>query len=286
MKGPFPVPGEGVVKPPAILLVDDEPGILSAIRRLLRPSGYKVLTAEGAGTGLALLETEPVDLVISDMRMPEMDGAQFLERVRQRWPQSMRLLLTGYADVGSTIHAINRGEIYRYIAKPWDDNELLLTIRGALEQQRLLAENTRLHALTQAQNEQLQHLNEGLQRKVAERTGAYKQVNSLRTLAERRIKPAQALALLRQPVGKRCDPRLVEVFPTLLERLGRGHAHERLVWAEQLQSGMVLARDVVGDNGALLLAADLHLSPQIIGQMQHLAGIRGTALLLPIRVDV
>ena len=85
--------------PATILCVDDEPNILSALRRLFRPKGYKVLVAESGKAGLELLQNEQVDLVISDMRMPEMDGAQFLEHVRAQWPETVRILLTGYADV-------------------------------------------------------------------------------------------------------------------------------------------------------------------------------------------
>ncbi len=155
---------------PTLLFVDDEPSILSSLRRLFRPHGYRILTAEGGAQGLEILQQEQVDLVVSDMRMPEMDGAKFLEQVRARWPRIVRLLLTGYADVGSTIAAINRGEIYRYIAKPWEDNDILLTVRDALEHSRLANENARLLALTQAQNEQLKSLNAGLEQKVAERT--------------------------------------------------------------------------------------------------------------------
>ena len=79
-----------------VLFVDDEPSVLSALRRLFRPQGYKVLMAEGGKAGLAVLAQETVDLVISDMRMPEMDGVQFLEQVRQRWPHAVRVMLTGY----------------------------------------------------------------------------------------------------------------------------------------------------------------------------------------------
>ena len=140
---------------PVLLLVDDEPAILSALRRLLRPEGYTLHLAESGHAGLELLEREKVDLVISDMRMPEMDGAQFLEQVRLRWPDITRLLLTGYADISSTIDAINRGEIYRYISKPWVDSDLMLIIRGALESARLRNENQRLLELTQKQNAEL-----------------------------------------------------------------------------------------------------------------------------------
>src|ERR1700758_3619182 len=99
--------------PPTLLLVDDEPSILNALRRLFRPQGYRVLTAEGALVAIDLLQGETVDLVISDMRMPGMDGAQFLERVRRLQPHAARILLTGYADIESTISAINDGEIDR-----------------------------------------------------------------------------------------------------------------------------------------------------------------------------
>lgn len=162
--------------PATLLFVDDEPSILSALRRLFRPHGYRILIAESGAAGLALLEQEPVDLVISDMRMPEMDGATFLKQVRSRWPGTLRILLTGYADVTSTVAAINEGEIYRYIAKPWDDNEIVNTVREALDRQRLEAENRRLTALTQAQNDELKALNAGLEQKVAERTAEVRQV--------------------------------------------------------------------------------------------------------------
>jgi response regulator RpfG family c-di-GMP phosphodiesterase len=158
-----------------ILFVDDEPSILSSLRRLFRPHGYHIFIAESGAAGLEVLEREAIDLVVSDMRMPEMDGAHFLEQVRQRWPHVVRLLLTGYADVTSTIAAINCGEIYRYIAKPWDDNDIVLTVRDALEHQRLASENARLLTLTQQQNEELKDLNAGLEQKVAERTAEVQQ---------------------------------------------------------------------------------------------------------------
>lgn len=172
----------------SLLLVDDEPSILSALRRLLRSQGYTIHTAESGKAGLEILEHHPVDLVVSDMRMPEMDGARFLEQVRKRWPTTMRILLTGYADVNSTIDAINCGEIHRYVAKPWDDNDLLLTIHDALDRQRLVNENARLLALTQAQNEQLKDLNANLEDKVRQRTAEIEQINSFLNLANDRLK--------------------------------------------------------------------------------------------------
>lgn len=159
---------------PTLLLVDDEPNILASLRRLFRPAGYKVLSAESGAAGLQLLEQEHVDLVISDMRMPEMDGARFLELVRERWPGTVRLLLTGYSDVSSILAAINRGEIYRYITKPWDDNDIVLLVRHALERRALELEKDRLEALTLAQNDALKALNAGLEEQVALRTAKLK----------------------------------------------------------------------------------------------------------------
>jgi response regulator RpfG family c-di-GMP phosphodiesterase len=153
-----------------LLCVDDESNILSSLRRLFRQDGYRVLIATSGAEGLRLLEGEAVDLVISDMRMPEMDGARFLAQVRARWPDAVRILLTGYADIASTVAAINQGEIYRYISKPWDDNDVRLIVRHALERKLLEREKARLEALTQRQNEELQALNASLEAKVLERT--------------------------------------------------------------------------------------------------------------------
>jgi response regulator RpfG family c-di-GMP phosphodiesterase len=164
-----------------ILCVDDEPNILSSLRRLFRGKGYEVHTATSGALGLELMAQQPIDLVISDMRMPEMDGARFLAQVRERWPNTVRLLLTGYSDVQSIQDAINCGEIYRYITKPWDDNDILLTVRHALERHGLELEKQRLEALTLKQNEELKALNAGLEQKVEERTRQLK-ANFLTTI--------------------------------------------------------------------------------------------------------
>ena len=146
------------------------------MKRLFRPLGYNILTAESGVEALALLEKETVDLVISDMRMPQMNGADVLEQIRSKWPDVVRILLTGYSDMNSTIAAINRGEIYRYIAKPWDDNDIVLIVRDALERKQLLAEKQRLEALTKRQNEELKVLNASLEEKVRQRTEQLREV--------------------------------------------------------------------------------------------------------------
>jgi response regulator RpfG family c-di-GMP phosphodiesterase len=199
--------------PATLLFVDDEPSILSALRRLFRPHGYRILVAEGGAAGLAVLEQEHVDLIISDMRMPEMDGATFLKQACKRWPNTVRILLTGYADVSSTVAAINEGEIFRYISKPWDDEEIVKIVADALERQRLESENRRLTALTQAQNEELKTLNSSLEQKVSERTAEL----------------SQALSFVEQAHGelKKSFLTSVQVFAGLVE-LRSGSAGNRL----------------------------------------------------------
>lgn len=227
-----------------LLFVDDEASILSALRRLFRTLGYRIFTAESGREGLALLEHEEVDVVVSDMRMPEMDGTAFLEAVRQRWPGIIRILLTGYADVGSTIAAINRGQIYRYIAKPWDDNDIELTVRDAVEHRRLKLENARLTALTQRQNEELQVLNAGLEQKIAARTAELQ----------------QTLAFLEQAHGelKQSFLTMVRVLTGLFELRNRrmaGHSRRVADIARQLTKGLGLEESASQD---VLLAALLH----------------------------
>ncbi len=160
-----------------ILCVDDEPNIVASLRRLFRGSGYQVTTATSGAQAIAHLEQEPVDLVFSDMRMPGMSGAQLLEQIRERWPKTTRVLLTGYADVGSTIAAINSGEVYRYITKPWDDGEVLATAHQIFERHALEEEKNRLEELLRAKNQALMELNETLEEKVAVRTSELLQLS-------------------------------------------------------------------------------------------------------------
>jgi response regulator RpfG family c-di-GMP phosphodiesterase len=171
-----------------ILFVDDEANILSSLKRLFRPFGYRIFTAEGGAQGLEILAREPVDLVVSDMRMPEMNGAQFLEKVREQWPETVRILLTGYAEIGATIDAINKGQIYRYVSKPWEDNDITLTVKHALQQQMLEREKQRLEALTLKQNEELKDLNAHLEEKVLARTRALSETMQSLDAAHEKLK--------------------------------------------------------------------------------------------------
>lgn len=166
-----------------VLLVDDEENILSSLRRVLRNERYLLLAANNGVAALELLEQHEVDLIVSDARMPGMDGATLLAQVQQRWPKCLRILLTGYADITTTVKAINEGQIYRYISKPWDDDELRLIIRQALAFQFSERERHRLEQLTLEQNAHLQELNETLERRVRARTAELEETAGMLDMA-------------------------------------------------------------------------------------------------------
>lgn len=143
---------------PVLLVVDDEAEVLRSIYDLFRLE-YRVLTAERGPEALRLLESEPVSVVMSDQRMPEMTGVEFLGRAKAIRPQATRLLFTGYADIKAVIDAINQGSVFRYVAKPWDPEDLATIIRQAVEHHDLLAEKQRLIDVLQRTNTQLEEAN-------------------------------------------------------------------------------------------------------------------------------
>ncbi len=162
-------------QPAKIVCVDDEPNILSALRRTFRREGHQVFVFHNGYEALEFLQQEPVDLVISDMRMPEMDGAELLKRIRQGWPKLATILLTGHSDLESTIKAVNLGGIACYFAKPWDDKELCQKVRDLLRLTFLERERDALRELTHEQNKKLIALNHSLEQRVQARTAELQQ---------------------------------------------------------------------------------------------------------------
>jgi response regulator RpfG family c-di-GMP phosphodiesterase len=154
-----------------ILIVDDENSIVNSLTRLLRREGFHTISAASGHEGLELLKNmeTPVALIISDQRMPEMTGDQFLEEAKELAPQALRFLLTGHADMDALIAAINKGQVHRYIAKPWNDKDFVIQVGQAIELFNLVQENKSLQELTQRQNQELLSLNRQLEKKVTER---------------------------------------------------------------------------------------------------------------------
>jgi two-component system, probable response regulator PhcQ len=135
-----------------ILLVDDEQHVTRALERALRKEGYDIKAVNDPQAALALLKTEKFDLVISDHLMPGMTGLEFTKLVRDRYPDMMRLMLTGQADLDMVISAINHGEVYRFVKKPWDDAELKLTLSFAFEHLDDMRENRRAGSVVRRWN--------------------------------------------------------------------------------------------------------------------------------------
>ena len=153
-----------------ILCVDDEVNVLRVLKRIFTYEGYEVFLAASGEEGLQSLEQVSVPVIISDYRMPGMSGVEFLEKARERSPDSIRIMLTGYADTTTAIDSINKGHVYRFLTKPWDENDLRITVKEAVRLYHLLVENRELHRQVIEQNEQLRMLNATLEQKVEERT--------------------------------------------------------------------------------------------------------------------
>ena len=153
-----------------VLFVDDEPNILRAIQRILRNENMTVLTATSAEEALNLLSHTEVHAVISDQDMPGANGVELLSRVRDHHPAIIRMMLTGFTAMDVAVDAINRGEIFRLITKPWNDEELKTILRQAYDHYDLKQEIRRLNQVTRSQNFSLQDMNKSLEAKVRERT--------------------------------------------------------------------------------------------------------------------
>jgi DNA-binding NtrC family response regulator len=134
-----------------ILLVDDEDAVRAALGSLLEREGYRVHSAEGGEEGLQILTREPIQLVISDYSMPQMNGVDFLKLVRERHPHVVRIMLTGDPNPEVIIRSVNEGEVYRFIRKPWDKTSLRVTLYFAFETIQLEEENRRLLAALRRQ---------------------------------------------------------------------------------------------------------------------------------------
>lgn len=153
-----------------VLFVDDEENVLRSLTRLFMDEPFDILTAGSGHEGLEVLKQQPVAVIVSDQKMPGMIGAEFLARSREIRPDAVRMILTGYADVSAAMDAINKGGAFRYITKPWNDDDLVHAVHDALDRYHLAAENRRLTALTIQQNEELKKWSSELEIYVQQQT--------------------------------------------------------------------------------------------------------------------
>lgn len=156
-----------------LLFVDDEPNILYSLQRLFRKSPHRILMAQSGPEALALIEGgETPSVIVSDQRMPEMNGAEFLSKSRDLLPDASRIILTGYSELEAAMDAINKGGVFRYVSKPWNDLDLKNTLDEAITRYELILENKDLTKELKNKNTLLEEWNHRLEEKVAERTEA------------------------------------------------------------------------------------------------------------------
>ena len=160
-----------------LLLVDDEENIVAALTRLLRGSGYRILRAYSGKEGLELLANNHVGVIVSDQRMPEMTGVEFFSRVKELYPKTMRIILSGYADLDSVKEAINRGAIYKFFTKPWDAEALCATVHEAFEHYELAQKKEQLALEIQSANAMLANLNLELSKLVEQKNSQIERIS-------------------------------------------------------------------------------------------------------------
>jgi diguanylate cyclase (GGDEF)-like protein len=257
-----------------LLLVDDEDNILAALKRLLRRDGYRIITATSAAEGLQRLAEAEVDVIVSDQRMPGMTGVEFLHRARDLYPDTLRMVLSGYTELQSIIDAINEGAIYKFLTKPWDDELLRGHVAEAFRRKEMADENRRLTQRVDSANADLAKLNEQLGQLLTQQ----------RTQAELLVASADGMRAIfdELPVamlGLEADGTLSFVnreaeglMPALVQRLGDSVAH-------------LLPREALAplsdDHSTRRLAACLegHAMQVLVRLLPAAAGPRGRLLL-------
>jgi len=171
-----------------LLFVDDEENILKSLTRLFRGEDYEIFSVDSGYEGINLLKQHDISLILSDYRMPELNGVEFLKKAKEESPDTVRMILTGFADVEVVISAINEGEVYKFIEKPWESENLKIQIKRALEHFELLQDRKELSVKITKQNEELKDLNENLEKKVEEKTREIRRAYKEKVLLSKQLK--------------------------------------------------------------------------------------------------
>lgn len=259
-----------------ILCVDDEVNVLRALERMFMDDDYEILTCSSAEEGLATLEkVQPIHIVISDYRMPIMNGVDFLREVCKHWPDTIRIVLSGYADTAAIVSAINDGQIYKFIPKPWNEDEVRVTIVNAIERYFLHQHNVQLLAELTRKNDELARINQILEEKVLERTRVLMLQNRVLSRAQNILDalPVAVLGIdpegvvaqcnqecadllgceLGQLVGSQADGALPTAFLDLIKPAGDGEQGRELVLRGMPLQVRIAALDEEGQQGTVVV---------------------------------
>ena len=211
-----------------ILIVDDEENVGQAISRLVRRMGVQSVYANSGPAALEVLNTSnaPISLIISDQRMPGMEGSAFLEKAKELVPETVRFLITGYADIHSVTSAVNQGAVHRFITKPWDNEELSSMIRSGLEYYEVIEKGRYFFTLAKKQNKQLYSLNMELKKKVGRHKQNFlerkKQIEDLKIKLEKGVQKQNHLNEIESLLKKQqilCPEKILPFYASLLHEL-------------------------------------------------------------------
>jgi response regulator RpfG family c-di-GMP phosphodiesterase len=246
-----------------LLAVDDDPCILVALRRVFRTTSWRILTAGRVQEALVMLASEPVDAVLSDLRMPGRDGLELLERVGRGWPRTARVVLTSQTDAALLIEAINRGRPHGCIAKPWNDDELVTTLYRIAQWHRFDSANHALQRVAQKENDELRALNADLEARAA------RLATELATLGGRSARD--------RPTS------IASADDASVAMPGRTSTLSSCLRTTDLRPGQILAQDFMSPGGALLLSAGHRLDEDLILRIRAFERQHGLALTLTVR---
>jgi len=262
-----------------VLFVDDELPILNSLKRLTRKQSFQCLFASSGAEALEIMQHEPVDLVVSDMRMPEMTGHEFLAQVKLQYPDTVRYLLTGQSDLESTVSALNDGGITRFIHKPWDDEKFIEVLKEGLKIIRLERENQRLMKTTREQAESLKRLNAELEDRVLARTKMLRRaMRQLETSYDAFVKTFSYFISNRAHLIKGQSQLVADLCARVCDQLQVGNSDQKhVIYAALLHElgKLTLPDDVLGRSEIRLTGRDLDEYRQypVIGELS-LTGIK------------
>ncbi|MDA3941460.1 MAG: response regulator [Spirochaetia bacterium] len=202
-----------------ILFVDDEKNVLLSIKRIFRTTDFELLTADSGKDAITILKETNVSIIISDMKMPEMTGSELLKEAMKIRPDAIRIILSGHSEAENIMDAINEGSIWRFISKPWHNNELIMTLRNASELYERKIEKNKLIIALKEKTDQLNSMNKLLEQKVKQKTWLLNERSQLLTMLVEDQGIEVTLWRVCSSISKFLSGKPVFIIPSFLEHI-------------------------------------------------------------------